>query len=188
MERQKVNTIGEKSVSSDGLYLYCFARSGLLLRVEIGGIDGREGISTLEAGDVAAVYSQVSLDEFTGEAGERNLEDPEWVVPRAYRHEHVIEEVMRSSPVLPVRFGAVFSSREVLAQVLTDHGGEISRFLDGISDKEEWSVKGFMDFEKAAGRLLETEPVFTERRRHLPDLPGARVHAEAATQDYFRPR
>ena len=41
-----------------------------------------------------------------------------------------------------------------------------------------FSVKGFMDFEKAAERFLETEPVFAERRRNLPDLPGARYLQE----------
>ena len=174
MEEQKRDTVTKPGVSGKGVYLYCFARSGLKPNVASSDLESNEPVAFLEVGDVTAVYSHVALDDFTGESGERHFQDPVWVVPRALEHERVIEAVMTFSAVFPVRFGAVFSSREALAQVIVGRGTEISSFLDRIVGKEEWSVKGFVDVDKAADRLLETDPALAEQYRNLPELPGAR--------------
>ena len=193
MDEQTPSSTTTPGASGEGIYLYCFARPGLprgekgvrpLLPVGPKGACAQKGsdpffspenpVTLVEVGDVAAVCTHVTLDDFTGESGELHFQDPAWVVPRACRHEQVIEEVMTFSPVFPVRFGAVFSSREALAQMIADRGAEISSFLDRVVGKEEWCVKGFVDIDKAADRLLETDPALAEQYRSLPESPGAR--------------
>ena len=174
MEEQTQRSTTTPGASGQGIYLYCFARPGLPPGVAGGSLENHEPVTFVEVGDVVAVCCRVTLDDFTGESGESHFQDPTWVVPRACRHERVIEEVMKFSPVFPVRFGAVFSSREALAQAIVGRGTEISSFLDRVVGKEEWSVKGFVDIDKAADRLLETDPALAEQCRNLPELPGAR--------------
>ena len=164
----------ETAMEPDGVYLYCFARRGRVGDIRLPGIDGREDIAALEAGAVTAVFSRVPLDGFSGRDAEANLQDLAWVAPRACQHERVVEEVMRFGPVVPVRFGTVFSSQQPLERLLAEKGEQISRILDWVSDKEEWAVKGLVDTPKAREWLTAADPVLAERRRRLPDAPGAR--------------
>ena len=170
------------------IYLYCFARAGAARQITAAGVDGNSQVTALELKGVAAVVSRISAAEFAGGSAESNLTDPAWVVPRACQHERVIEEVMRNSPVLPVRFGTVFSSRRALKTLLADRCDEIAEFLDSVADKEEWAVKGFVDLGRAEASLLTTDPILRERCRRLPETPGARylqekqLHGEAERQ------
>jgi len=179
---------GTPGVKDAAVYLYCFARSAGARRVSAVGIDGRNRVSALEEGGVAAVVSRVSPTEFAAASGDDHLADPAWVIPRAYQHERVIEEVMRRSPVLPARFGTVFSSRRALATLLAHRAAEVAAFLAGIADKEEWAVKGFVDLERAGTSLLSTDPFFRGCSQRLPKSPGARylqekrLRADAAAQ------
>ncbi len=127
---------------------------------------------------MAAVFSEVSLSEFRGDTAKDERPDPDWIIPRACRHERVIEEIMSRSPVLPVRFGTVFSSRQALEKLLTDRCHKIAGFLEAIAGKEEWAVKGFVDIDKAEAGLLASDPDLLAQRQHLSTSPGARYFQE----------
>jgi FAD/FMN-containing dehydrogenase len=143
------------------------------------------------AGRVAAIVSRVSLADFSGEVADENTQNPEWVVPRACRHQHVVQAVMERSPVLPVRFGAVFSSGRRLEDLLRDKGEQIVGFLDWVSGKEEWAVKGMVDFDRAAAWLRASDPALAEQHDHLSESPGARYFQErrlrVAAQERLKP-
>ena len=161
-----------------GIYLYCFARAGLSQPIRAPGIGGRDTVTTLVAQNVAAIVSQVSLGEFEVHAAESGAQDPAWLIPRACQHERVVEEAMRASPVLPVSFGAVFSSSDVLTQLLTDKVAVITQFLADISDREEWAVKGFLDATEAGAWLSANDSALTEQRKRMPTSSGARYFHE----------
>lgn len=170
---------------STGIYLYCFARPGAVCGLEAASVDGQPGVFALEVREVAAVFSEVSLSEFrgdnavTGSASDRTeQQDPDWIIPRACRHERVIEEIMSRSPVLPVRFGAVFSSRQALEKLLTNQYCGIAGFLEDIAGKEEWAVKGFVDIDKAEAWLLASDSGLLAQRQHLSASPGTRYFQE----------
>jgi len=173
-----------------GVYLYCFTRRGAVREIKAAGVDERGAVTTLEADEAAAVFSTVSLSEFAGDAAQAGAQDPEWLIPRACRHEQVVEEVMRTAPVLPVRFGTLFSSGKILERFLVEKGGEVARVLDRLSDKEEWAVKGFVDLGRAKEWLMVSDPVLAEYRRRLPDAPGARYfqqkRLDAKTEEAVR--
>ena len=166
------------AIKDTGIYLYCFARADAVQGIQSTGIDGSQRVSGLRVKDIAAVFSSVSLGEFVGEAARSHLEDPAWVLPRACRHEWVIEEIMRRSPVLPVRFGSMFTSTRLLRDLLDRNGREISWFLDLLSDKEEWCVKCFADLDKSREWLLHSDPEFAQKRGRAPSSPGARYFHE----------
>jgi hypothetical protein len=176
------------AMKETAIYIYCFAYSGRVRQVATAGIDGTSPVRAVELGRIAAVVSGASAADFLDGPGENRLGDPTWVVTRACQHERVIEEVMGCSPVLPIRFGTIFSSGRALKALLSDRGEEIAAFLDSVADKEEWAVKGFVELGRTETSLLTTDPVLRERCQHLPQSPGARylqerrLRAEAAAR------
>ncbi len=116
MPQAESNPCAEQPVTSAGVYLYCFARRTVSGRIQVPGIEEHSAATTLTVGEIAAVFSEVPLDSFNGPGGEAHLRDASWIVPRARRHEQVVEEVMRVSPVLPARFGLQVLQLDVLPE------------------------------------------------------------------------
>jgi hypothetical protein len=160
---------------SQGLYLYCLARASLVETLAGEMLDGQNPPVISPFRDLAAVWSPVPLEEFVGDAASSRLGNLSWVGPRVWRHEKIVEGLMRQSPVVPARFGTIFSSWESLAQVLENHYGALAAFLAQVADKEEWAVKGLLN--RAAAReaffgarlAAETEPLaaLAPGRRYL---------------------
>ena len=164
----------EADAQDTGLYLYCFTRSEAVREIGSAGMKEGQRLGAIEVGGVAAVFSPVPLAEFGEEGGRENFQDPAWVVQRVCRHDRIIKRMMEFSPVLPVRFGAVFASSEFIRDQLAKNGPEIAWFLDHMSNKEEWSVKAFGLLEKTGAWLLRTDPDLLQKRRQAPASPGAR--------------
>jgi hypothetical protein len=160
-----------------GLYLYCLTRAGYREASDGPGLYGQQPPLLTRVGDLAAIWSPVLLAEFCGEHAASRLQDLDWVGPRACRHEAVVEGVMRRSPVLPVRFGTIFSTWERLEQVLHEHHDAVVQFLDQVSDKTEWAVKGFLNRALAKQVILSRKQ--TEAAERLASLsPGHRYFQE----------
>jgi hypothetical protein len=164
---------------SQGLYLFCLARLSRLPSSLLEG-KGLDGISPLEVAgyqDLAAVLSSVSLEDFCGPDAEARLLDLTWIGPRVMRHQEVVAEVMRHSPVLPARFGTIFSSRASLIGVLRRHHDTVAGFIDRITDQEEWAVKGMLDQAGAKEKLVSLK--LAEEADSLGALsPGKRYFQE----------
>lgn len=161
----------------EAVYLYCLGRSALLPNLEGKGVDGENPLFLRSFKEVVAVLSKVSLEEFCGPSAESSMKDLSWIAPRACRHEEVIEQAMCHSAVLPARFGALFSSINSLDEFLKVHHESISRFLDIMADKEEWSVKGIMDRARANEEILSI--IIARETGHLASLsPGMRYFQE----------
>ena len=105
------------------------------------------------------------------------MKDLSWLGPRARRHEAVIEECARDTPVLPARFGTIFSSLDSLGRLIAKHRDTISRFLDRMENKDEWSVKGLMDTSKAKETVISIA-LSRESERLSGLTPGIRYVQE----------
>lgn len=181
-------------MSSQGVYLYCFARPTVAGRIEAAGVDDHTEVTFLTVGEVAAVFSKVSLEDFTGPAGDANLRDVSWIVPRARQHERVVEEVMHLSPVLPARFGTVLSSTSVLERLVAKNAEKIRQFLERMVNLEEWSVKAFLDLPKAEEWMLTSQAALAEPPGRGPVSPGVayiqgkrlRAHARRRIEEWCR--
>jgi hypothetical protein len=96
-------------------------------------------------GGVSAIVCSVPRVDFCGEVGESNLSNVGWLAPRVVRHQNVIEAAMDIGPVLPVRFGTLFSSRDALFAFIEERMSVIASFFDRIEGRQEWAVQGFID-------------------------------------------
>ena len=174
MQKTAPDLCAAPPASSPGVYLYCFAHDAVAGRIDAPGIDEDTAVTAVAAEGIAAVVSPVSVESFNGPAGDANLRDVAWVAPRARWHERVVEEVMRLSPVLPVRFGTVFSSTSALERLVAANAGPIRLFLARMADLEEWSVKAFLDVPKAEAWLMASQAAVDETTEPGPASPGLR--------------
>lgn len=136
------------------VYLFCLARGALLPELQMEGLDRDAPLLKEDISNVTALLCEVSLDEFSGPEADERLQDLSWVGPRAVRHGEVIEWVMQHSPVLPARFGTLFSSINSLRELLARNLGQISEFLDWVTGKHEWAVKALLSRVEITDRLV----------------------------------
>ncbi|MFA4902384.1 MAG: GvpL/GvpF family gas vesicle protein [Desulfobaccales bacterium] len=161
-----------------GLYLFCLARLNRLPSIlKAKGLDGQSPLEVAGYQDLAAVLSPVSLEDFCGPDAETRLQDLTWIGPRVIRHQEVVAEVMRHSPVLPARFGTIFSTPQSLNEVLKRHHDTVAGFLDRITDQEEWAVKGMLDQAGAKAKLFSLK-LAKEGDRLAALSPGLRYFQE----------
>jgi hypothetical protein len=157
-----------------GLYVFCFARASAAGTVRGLGLDGQSPLGARVHEELAAICCDVPLQEWTGEVGEAHLKDLGWLGPRVLRHEEVMERMMRTSPVLPLRFGCLFSSAERLEELLRRERARISAFLEKATHEEEWSLQGSLDVTACEEAMLAADP----RVARLPASAGARYLME----------
>lgn len=158
------------------LYLYGFVHAGAASCVQRAGnsdkarIDDRHPVLLFEAGPVAAVVSAISDDAFP----EADMQTPEWLADRACRHAALLSALRELTPVLPVKFGALFSSRQQLIALLDANASAIAEALDGLAGKAEWGVKAFVDRDWASAALSERDTRFNAKRSLSSSSPGLR--------------
>jgi hypothetical protein len=164
---------------SQGLYLFCLARLSRLppLPLEGQGLDGGSPLSVGSFQDLAAVWSPVPLADFCGPEAAARLRDLTWVGPRVIRHQEVVVGVMRYSPVLPARFGTIFSSPANLQRILQVHHDTIAGVLERLTNQGEWAVKGMLDRAGARERLFSRK-LAGEADRLEALSPGKRYFQE----------
>jgi hypothetical protein len=160
----------------NSIYLYCLSGPACVAVVKQlaekkeAGIDDISPLLTLEIGGIVAVIGEVDAGEFN----EQNLQSTEWVGQRAYRHAALVEKIMGSSSVLPVRFGTLFESTESLTRLLTQHSERIAAFLEKLRGKAEWGVTAYLDEELARSTISAEDPAIQARIATMSSAPGMR--------------
>jgi hypothetical protein len=170
-----------RKMSQSGVYLYGFIPGALYPDLSaIEGVDGSRPIRTIDVGGSTAVVGEVSIEAFEAamSSGIDGGPDPSWILPRALRHEAVLDALLARSPVLPARFGTLFSSPEALASLAGAHQAAIAGFFESIGDRLEWSLRGYYDPARAVDLLLASDPELSRRRAALPESPGLRYFQE----------
>ena len=143
MEGERIDTrkTGCKTQNSEShIYLYCFFKGPSYLSPQKG-IDGVNTTCVLSHEDLCALISPVPADEYNEEALNHRLQDLEWLTPKVRHHEEMIRYAMDFHPVIPVRFGTIYTSVERVLEILRNGYDEFCSHLDFISGKEEWGIK-----------------------------------------------
>jgi len=160
-----------------GIYLFCLIPGAPLPEIAGTGIDGIHPLFVEVIGEVAAVLAEVDLDEFTGPASQENMADLAWVAPRALRHEEVVMAAMKYGPVLPVRFGTVFSSLTAAAEPFRQRQDILRKFFQDTAGKHEWTLKGYVNLTQARARIMAAR--LAAEKEQLAELtPGKRYFLE----------
>jgi hypothetical protein len=96
-------------------------------------------------GELGALISEVSMEEFEEEALKTRLKDPKWLEHRIRHHEWVLETFMRVGTVIPMKFATIFMTEERLCERLLGLYETLRELCGKLQGKEEWGVKAFCD-------------------------------------------
>jgi hypothetical protein len=172
--------------SDSGWYVY-----GVVASAEVpdGLFAGTEGVHPVGSvvlvtdGDLAAIVSNVPLEQFGQEAIEEYLHDEAWLEEKVRAHESVLEAALLQAPLVPFRFGTIYRSEEQIRKMLRENA-YLTRTLERLRGTMELGVKAFLDveaFERKHGGEAENESSESGRAYLLRKQLGRRLVEERAS-------
>ncbi len=126
-------------------YVYGVAPADAALDV----LTERDGVASsrvelVTEGGLAAIVGRVDLDEFGEEPLRRNLEDRVWLEQTAGAHDGVLSDAAGVTPLVPLRFGAVFRDEDGVRELLRERETELREALGRLRGHVELGVKVFL--------------------------------------------
>jgi C4-dicarboxylate-specific signal transduction histidine kinase len=91
----------------------------------------------LDIEGVTAVVSSIDTASYC----EKNLQSLPWLTREAQRHAGIIESYFQQVTTLPVKFGAIFSSRAVLRSHLSERRELVQQALTRLQGQAEWDIR-----------------------------------------------
>jgi hypothetical protein len=131
----------------DLIYCYCvvgkdnISKIGETLKHEVGFQKGK--IHTISYEDILAVVSEVSNEEFSQQAIDKNVKDINWLTNNAPLHESIITSLMQRVTLLPMKFCTIFNNKEQVVDMLEEKYAHVKYFLHHIEGKVEFGLKAY---------------------------------------------
>ena len=144
-----------------GSYIYGILRAGTripegLEPIQNGDGDTQGGLGLVTRDALAAVVSDVPTDRPLG--SRRDL----------MAHEQVLNAIAQESPVLPMRFGAVVTDDDAVAdELLAPHQDYFVRALDSMDGLTEFLLRGDYDEAVVLARIVEDDPEIQQLRERI---------------------
>jgi hypothetical protein len=136
--------------SGRAFYVYAVTRAAdAALPDDLAGVDPRFPVHFVEHDGLAAIVSEVTLDEFGEETLEENVRRAAWLEEKAVIHDRVVGRALASTALLPMRFGTIFASEDHVRAMLSSERSAFTDLLHHVGGKSEWGVKAFLSPEKA---------------------------------------
>ena len=158
------------------LYVYALVHPGRRALPAIEGV-GPGALAAVDAGTVAAVAGPVDVAQFEPPALEHNLADPAWLERVVRAHEEVVEALLGAEPVLPMRFGSIFSDADAVRLMLEENASRLGELLDQVRGRVELGVTVRVDRDRLLrGAAPAADPAATGRdylRRRQEELRAA---------------
>jgi hypothetical protein len=126
-------------MSENLVYVFCFAEESPQIEKH----EDLSGLKVIQSQGWYAVVKSVSTDDYSEENLKKNFSDLAWVEAQVREHIRVIGLIMENSPVIPCKFGTLFSSLDALNKFLNDYSVSLQESLAQVKGREEWSVKVF---------------------------------------------
>ena len=171
---------------NSGLYVYGIVDGGALDGApDVTGVDPSHAPALFDGGGLTAIVSEVDVSEFEGEALERNAAQADWLETKVRSHESVLDQIVGATTVVPMRFGAIFSTSDGLRAMLEDHGAALKESLERVRGRSEWGVKVHVEARHLVEQMARTESPSDEPsgRNYLLQKKAQRdAQANAANQ------
>jgi Gas vesicle synthesis protein GvpL/GvpF len=141
------------------LYVYAIGRAGHPLPERVEAIDSSDRLDAITAGDLAAFVTTVDDADFSQGTIDARAKDVEWLGSIGYRHQSVMSALMHGGTIVPLRAFTLFASHESLRRHLAAEHDRLSKLLDRLDGKQEWTLR--IEFEperwsEALARRVET--------------------------------
>jgi hypothetical protein len=153
-------------VAAEATYVYGVIRAGVTPSADSETIGGG-ALGVVDHDGVAALISHVPDEEL--EAGREEL----------LTHSRVLEDALGGGAVLPMQFGVVMPSDEVVrSELLERHREELLHQLDQMEGKVELNVKGIYDEPAILREVVAENPEIAELRERISGLPEEATYYE----------
>ncbi|MGC9953325.1 MAG: GvpL/GvpF family gas vesicle protein [Rhizomicrobium sp.] len=160
-----------RPVPSEARHVYVYG----IIRLEEGGkrpdvppLRGLAGgpVRTIVSDGLAALVSMVATPA-DGTPFEEELKDPELAKSLILDHHRVLQCLLDTRTVLPMRFGALFTDGEKVSDMLHEHRQGLLKALEQVEGAQEWGVKIFCDCSVLRRHLGEKSPAVLAARGEL---------------------
>lgn len=142
------------------------------------------GTTHVERGPLAAVTAEVSLAEFGEDVLPERLNDRTWLEEKVRVHEAVLQSFVGVTPVVPLRFGAIYRDVDEVRRLLAERGSRFEEALERVSGRSELGVKAWFDPRHVKRTAAGSGREYLQRRRD--ELSSARAAAAAAAAAHAR--
>ncbi|MEV6228998.1 GvpL/GvpF family gas vesicle protein [Saccharopolyspora shandongensis] len=144
-------------------YVYGISRKDADLQSGAAGIAG-SGVRLVSSGELAALVSTVSAEEFGEQGLRKNLEDLRWLERTVREHNRVVDAAAATSTVAPLALATVYYNDARVQAALTEQAPMFLDVLALIAGRTEWGVKAYADLVKStSGEPAEPETGEGER-------------------------
>jgi hypothetical protein len=150
-------TAAEAGSVDAGVYVYGFATGDGEGRASPTGVNDLP-TSTITHHQVAAIVSEMCGAPAAWDIGESGTADLAAIGARAQEHERVLQAVLETGPVIPVRLGTVYPSPEAVLETLRAHYRAIHTALEALDGKVEWGLTVACDRERVNPVDSESRP------------------------------
>ena len=121
------------------LYVYAVTREAVT--PEADGVDGTRRFGAAAIGGISAVFTPVNAEAFSQEAIDARAGDLEWLGAIGYRHQDVVSDLMKRTAIVPLRAFTLFSSEEAVRAYLHENREMLSKILERLDGKQEWTLR-----------------------------------------------
>jgi gas vesicle protein GvpL/GvpF len=150
------------------LWAYCVLRDAADPEVDT-------EVEPIEEGGLTVLVSRVAESEFGAEPLRRNLNDLVWLERVARSHEAVLDGVLGTATMVPLRLCTIFEDEESVRRMLERERPALEHALRELEGRQEWGAK------------LLVDPAAMRERLQVPDA-GATQAAGGAGAAYLKQR
>lgn len=130
-------------------------------------------VRLLVEGEIAGVIAEVPAADFDQESLDRNVRDPQWLGPRATRHQEVNARLLEfADAVLPLAFGTIYRGEQGVRQLLRERTGDLRGRLAAVRGRAEWVVAVRRDADAAAAYVERSDRLKQARQQIAASAPG----------------
>jgi hypothetical protein len=154
----EVSAPKEKNGRSHGYYVYGIVKdsgSQPVGGLPENGIDPAYPVYALPYQAIQAIVSKVSLREFGQKELKANLEDMKWLEAKVRVHQSILETVLASHTLIPMRFCTIYQSESRVQEMLAQNYDAFMNALSWLEGKQEWGVKVYCNGKTLAQRVGE---------------------------------
>jgi hypothetical protein len=134
------------------IYVYAITRDAVTPDTE--GVDQTRRFGFASSDGVSAIFTAVNAEAFSQEEIDRRAGDLEWIGAIGYRHQAVVQDVMKKTALVPLRAFTLFSSEEALRSYLHENASMLNKALDRLDGKQEWTLRVEIDPQRWSEALV----------------------------------
>jgi hypothetical protein len=171
--------------------VYCYGVIGEGARLDSASISGFEsgGLELVSFGDIIAVVSHVSEENFSQEAVDKKIKDISWLTENAQTHEDVVDSIMKQTTIIPMKFCTVFKSEENAESMLKERYADLKYNLNNLKGKVEIGVKVYFDSKDLKEKLKAKDSEIKALELSLKEkTPGAAYFEEQKIEILLKER